>query len=405
MTSLTPEAQLEIFRRGTETLVSDAELLAKLRRGRPLRIKFGCDPSAADLHLGHVVPLTKLRALQELGHTIIFLVGDFTAMIGDPTGRSRTRVPLSREEVLRNADTYREQVGAVLDSASAEIRFNSEWMDPMTSADMVRLASQHTVARLLEREDFKTRYQSGAPIALHEFLYPLVQAYDSVALEADVEVGGTDQLFNLLLGREIQRAYGQEAQAVLTLPLLEGTDGVEKMSKSLGNAIGVREPPQEIFGKTMSIPDGVLRRWVDLLAESDSELNKLAASVEGGAGNPRDLKLALARELARRFHGETAAAEAEAHFDRVFRRHEPPEEIPEVSVPSSGPEGAELIQVLLASGFASSRAAARRLVQQGGVRLDETRVEEADRTVGPGEYLLQVGKRRFARVRVTPSQT
>ena len=402
MTQAAPEAQLETFRSRTDTLVSDKELLAKLRRGKPLRIKFGCDPSAPDLHLGHVVPLTKLRALQELGHTIIFLVGDFTAMIGDPTGRSRTRVSLSREEVQRNADTYREQVNAVLDMSQVEIRFNSEWMDRLTSTELIRLTSHQTVARLIEREDFKQRYQSGTPIALHEFLYPLVQAYDSVVLEADVEVGGTDQLFNLLLGRDIQRAYGQEEQVILTLPLLEGTDGVEKMSKSLGNAIGVREPPQEIFGKTMSIPDTLLPRWVRLLAEPDPDLEKLQRSVERGEGNPRDLKLALARQIARRFHGEQLAADAEAHFDRVFRQHQPPDEVPELEVASSGPEGEELVQVLLASGFASSRSAARRLIRQGGVRLDQARVEELDRTVAPGEHLLQVGKRRFARVRVTP---
>jgi len=404
MTQPAPEAQLEIFRARTQSLISDAELLVKLRRGKPLRIKFGCDPSAPDLHLGHVVPLTKLRALQELGHTIIFLVGDFTAMIGDPTGRSRTRVSLSREEVQRNADTYREQVSTLLDMTKAEIRFNSEWMDRMTAAELIQLTSHQTVARLIEREDFKTRYQSGTPIALHEFLYPLVQAYDSVVLEADLEVGGTDQLFNLLLGREIQRAYGQEAQVVLTLPLLEGTDGVEKMSKSLDNAIGVREAPHEIFGKTMSIPDRLLPRWLELLAEPDPDLEQLQRSVEDGEGNPRDLKLALARQLARRFHGEQAAAEAEAHFDRVFRQHQPPRDVPELEVASSRPEGEELVQVLLASGFASSRSAARRLIRQGGVRLDQARVEELDRTVAPGEYLLQVGKRRFARVRVTPFQ-
>ncbi len=402
MTQPAPEAQLEIFRSHTDTLVSDEELLTKLRRGRPLRIKFGCDPSAPDLHLGHVVPLTKLRALQELGHTIIFLVGDFTAMIGDPTGRSRTRLPLSREKVLSNSETYREQVSAVLDTAKAEIRFNSEWMDRMTSTDLIRLASHQTVARLLERDDFKTRYEGETPIAVHEFLYPLVQAYDSVVLEADLEVGGTDQLFNLLLGREIQRAYGQEPQAVLTLPLLEGTDGVEKMSKSLDNAVGVCEPPHEIFGKTMSIPDWTLLHWVRLLAEPDPELEKLHQGVESGEGNPRDLKVALARQLTRRFHGEPAAAEAEVHFDQVFRQHQPPQDVPELGVASSGPEGVELLQILLAAGFAPSRSEARRLIRQGGVRLDQTRVEEPDRTVAPGCYLIQVGKRRFARVRVTP---
>jgi tyrosyl-tRNA synthetase len=394
-------AQLEIFRSHADTLVSDEELISKLARDKPLRIKFGCDPSAPDLHLGHVVPLSKLQQLQELGHTIIFLVGDFTATIGDPTGRSRTRVPLSREEILRNAETYREQVSAVLDMAQVEVRFNSEWMDRMTGADMIRLASHQTVARLIEREDFKTRYQSGTPIALHEFMYPLVQAYDSVVLEADVEVGGTDQLFNLLLGREIQRAYGQEPQAVLTLPLLEGTDGVEKMSKSLGNAIGVREPASEIYGKTLSIPDDILLRWVRLLAQPDPDLEKLREGVERGEGNPRDLKRALARQLVERFHGKSAASQAEAHFDRVFKQHRPPEELPEVNVacPKSG--GAELVEVVLQAGFAASRSQARRLIAQGGVRLDEVKVGEPDHKLAAGEYLLQVGKRRFARVRVS----
>lgn len=403
MSRKAPEAQLEMFRARVETLVSEEELLAKLRRGKPLRIKFGCDPSTPDLHLGHMVPLTKLRELQELGHTIIFLVGDFTAMIGDPTGRSRTRLSLSREEVLRNAETYREQVSVVLDTAKVEIRFNSEWTDRMTPPDFVRLASHQTVARLLEREDFKTRYRKGTPIALHEFLYPLIQGYDSVALEADVEVGGTDQLFNLLMAREIQRAYGQEAQAVLTLPLLEGTDGVEKMSKSLKNAIGVREPPHEIYGKTMSIHDDTLLRWVDVLALPDPDLEKLHAGVQRGEANPRDLKRALARQLVRRFHGEQAVAEAEAHFDRVFREHRAPVDIPEVGIPSPGPEGPDLVQVLLAAGFAPSRSEARRLILQGGVRLDQVTVEEPDRSVAPGDYLLQVGKRRFARVRVAPA--
>ena len=401
MTREASKAQLEIFRSHTDTLVSDEELISKLARGKPLRIKFGCDPSAPDLHLGHVVPLSKLQQLQELGHTIIFLVGDFTAMIGDPTGRSRTRVPLSREEILSNAETYREQVSAVLDMARAEVRFNSEWMDRMTGADMIRLASHQTVARLIEREDFKTRYQGGTPIALHEFMYPLVQAYDSVVLEADVEVGGTDQLFNLLLGREIQRAYGQEPQAVLTLPLLEGTDGVEKMSKSLGNAIGVREAASEIYGKTLSIPDDILLRWVHLLAQPDPDLEKLRESVERGEGNPRDLKRALARQLVERFHGKSAASQAEAHFDRVFKQHRPPEELPEVNVacPKSG--GAELVEVVLQAGFATSRSQARRLIAQGGVRLDEVKVGEPDHKLAAGEYLLQVGKRRFARVRVS----
>jgi tyrosyl-tRNA synthetase len=387
-----PEAQIEVFRSRTDTLVSEEELLEKLREGRPLRIKYGCDPSAPDLHLGHVVPLTKLREIQDLGHTIIFLVGDFTAMIGDPTGRSRTRPPLSREDVERNAKTYQEQVGAVLDQRRIEVRFNSEWMDRMTSAEMIRLASQQTVARMLERDDFKGRYQGGSSIGIHEFLYPLVQAYDSVVLEADVEVGGTDQLFNLLLGREIQRLYGKPAQVVLTMPLLEGTDGVHKMSKSLDNAIGIREPANEIYGKTMSIPDAVLTAWIGLLAPGDDALAEV--------GNPRDRKAGLARRLVARFHGDDVASAAEAHFDRVFRKGGLPPEIDRVEIDSSGFEDLNVVGLLHAVGFAKSRAEARRLVQQGGVRLDEALVEASDQRVGPGEYLLQAGKRRFLRVRV-----
>jgi tyrosyl-tRNA synthetase len=399
MKSGAPEAQLEVFRARADTLVSSGELLEKLREGRPLRIKYGCDPSAPDLHLGHVVPLTKLRELQDLGHIVVFLVGDFTAMIGDPSGRSRTRPSLSRQDVERNARTYQEQVGAVLDTSRIEMRFNSEWMDRMSTADLIRLASEQTVARMLERDDFKGRYQGGTPIAIHEFLYPLVQAYDSVALEADVEVGGTDQLFNLLLGREIQRAYGVPSQVVLTLPLLEGTDGVEKMSKSLGNAVGIREAAPDIYGKTMSIPDAVLPRWVDLLVPGDAELETLRSNVEGG-GNPRDLKAALARRLVTRFYDEQTASAAEAQFDRVFRRHQPPEAIDLLEIESAGPEGPDLVAVLRAVGFAQSGAEARRLIKQGGVRLDETRMDQPDRRVAPGEYLLQAGKRRFARIRV-----
>ncbi|MFQ5514551.1 MAG: tyrosine--tRNA ligase [Myxococcota bacterium] len=399
MSGEAPERQLEIFREGVATLVSESELLERLRGGRPLRIKYGCDPSAPDLHLGHVVVLTKLRQLQELGHTIIFLVGDFTAMIGDPTGRSRTRPPLPRETIVRNAETYTEQVGAVLDTERVELRYNSEWMGEMDAKDLIRLASHYTVARMIERDDFQKRYHSGTPIAVHEFLYPLVQAYDSVELDADMEVGGTDQTFNLLLGREIQRAYGKTPQIVLTLPLLEGTDGVEKMSKSLGNAIGIREPAEEIYGRTMSIPDSLVPLWIERLAPDDAELADLQRRTAAG-GNPRDLKAALAWKLVERFHGADAARAAEVHFDRLFRRHRPPEDLKEIEVTGEGAGGAELITVLRAAGFARSGAEARRLIQQGGVRLDDVRIEEVDLRVPPGAHLLQAGKRRFARVRV-----
>jgi len=394
------EEQLEAFRTRTVDLISAAELAAKLGRGRPLRIKYGCDPSAPDLHLGHTVPLDKLRQLQELGHTIIFLVGDFTAMIGDPTGRSKTRVPLTRDAVNQNAETYTTQVSAVLDMKRIEIRFNTEWMNALTAAEFVRLASHQPVARMLERDDFKRRFQTGVSIALHEFLYPLVQAYDSVALRADVELGGTDQLFNLLLGREIQRAYGQEPQIVLTVPLLEGTDGAEKMSKSLGNAIGIREPPEEMYGKTMSIPDSLLERWIRLLARPDWALDSKLASVRTEALNPRELKAALARALVARFHGQAAAAAAEQHFNRVFRDHRAPEDVPLVERQAEDPRGLSLIEALIALGFAQSRSEARRLVSQGGVRVDDERLSDGESFLAPGEHLVQAGKRRFARLRL-----
>lgn len=386
--SLSINEQVEVFRRDTVDLVSEDDLRAKLALGRPLRIKQGFDPSAPDLHLGHTVGLSKLRDLQEAGHTIVFLVGDFTAMIGDPSGRNKTRPALSAEEVRENARTYTDQVNAVLDVGRTEVRFNSEWMDALSSADMIRLAAKQTVARMLERDTFERRYRDGIAISLHEFLYPLVQAYDSVALEADVEIGGTDQLYNILLGREIQRDYGQSPQVVMTLPLLTGTDGVEKMSSSLGNGIGVRDPAPEMYGKVMSIPDAVLPVWMRVLRAGGPE------------EDPRAAKAALARQLVARFHGEDAATEAEAHFDRVFRQKKAPEDLPEVEIRRDSATDPLLIEVIAAAGFASSRSEARRLIRQGGVRLDEDRVEDAEARVAPGPHLLQVGKRRFARISV-----
>jgi tyrosyl-tRNA synthetase len=402
MTRAAPPA-IAAFRERVVDLVAEPELEARLRKGKPLRVKYGCDPSAPDLHLGHTVPLDKLRELQELGHTIIFLIGDFTAMIGDPTGRNKTRAPLTRDAVKRNAATYVEQVSAVLDGSKIELRYNSEWLDAMPPADFIRLASQHTVARMLERDDFKKRFQSETPIAIHEFLYPLVQAYDSVALRADVELGGTDQLFNLLLGREIQRAYGQEPQIVLTVPLLEGTDGSDKMSKSLGNAIGIREPPAEIYGKTMSIPDALLPRWVKLLGRREWGLAQRIAAMDAGRENPRDVKAALAARLVERYHGADAAREAEAHFDRVFRQHRAPEEVPAVELRAADATGVRLVDALVAAGFASSRSEARRLIGQGGVRVQEERISDLEGWLPQGEHLVQAGKRRFARVRVLPA--
>jgi tyrosyl-tRNA synthetase len=395
------ERQLRVFRAHAIDLVHEAELRERLASGRPLRIKLGCDPSAPDLHLGHALRLDALREFQELGHTIVFLVGDFTARIGDPSGRRKTRPPLSPEEVQRNARTYVEQVGVVLDTSRCELRFNSEWMDRASATDLIRLASHQTVARMLERDDFEKRYRAGTPIAIHEFLYPLVQAYDSVALEADMEIGGTDQLFNLLLGREVQRAYGQPPQIVLTGALLQGTDGVEKMSKSLGNAIGVREAPHEMYGKTMSIPDAVLGNWVRLLAKDRRDLQEMANDLHREGANPRDLKASLARHLVRRFHGEDSAAAAEAHFDRLFRQHRPPDEVPRYALEPDQPDGLGLAAALEALGVARSRGEARRLIRQGGVRVDQERVAEVDfRLARDREHLVQVGKRRFVRIRV-----
>jgi tyrosyl-tRNA synthetase len=393
MSSRPTDAQLAPFLENSENLVSEEELASKLRRGQPLRVKFGCDPSAPDLHLGHLVVLDRLRVFQEFGHIVIFLVGDFTARIGDPSGRSKTRPALSLDEVRENARTYEEQVSAVLDTSRCEIRFNGEWMDSMTAADLIRLASQQPVARMLERDDFKKRYQGGVSIRIHEFLYPLVQAYDSVALRADVEVGGSDQLFNLLLGREIQRAYGQEPQIALTYPLMEGTDGVEKMSKSLGNAIGLREPPEEMYGKTMSIPDGALDRWIALVAAS--ERDRLAQIAD-----PRERKAGLARALVSRFHGPEAAEQAEQTFERVFRERRPPTEVPEFTMESDDPAGVPILAVLVGAGLAPSRSEAKRLVAQGGVSLDQKRVADPQAQVAPGVHLVQVGRRRFLRVRV-----
>lgn len=401
MSSSPAERQIEVFRSRVVDLVSDEELLAKLRRGRPLRIKLGCDPSAPDLHLGHLVVLDPLREFQELGHTIVFLVGDFTARIGDPSGRSRTRPSLSRQEVEQNARTYRDQVGMILDPERIEVRFNSEWMDRMTPSDLIRLASHQPVARMLERDDFDKRYREGISIGIHEFLYPLIQAYDSVALKADVEIGGTDQLFNLLLGREIQRAYGQEPQVVLTFPLLVGTDGKEKMSKSLGNAIGITEPADEIYGKTMSIPDVILGRWCELLGSpSWSDVQELRTRVAADEANPRDLKAALAARLVERFWGSKPSRDAAERFDRLFRRHETPAEMPELDLEAPQDGDLRMVDVLHRAGFATSRTAAKRLIAQGGVRLDGERVPDADFSVPPGEHVLQAGRRRFARLRI-----
>lgn len=388
------------LRRGAVDLVREEELLERLREGRPLRVKCGFDPTAPDLHLGHVVILTKMRQFQDFGHEVIFLIGDFTGMIGDPSGRSKARPTLTEEKLKENAATYAEQVHRVLDPELTRVEFNSTWMNGLSAADLVRLVGKRTLARMLERDDFKKRFGEGNPIGLHEFMYPVAQGYDSVALEADVELGGTDQTFNLLLGRQIQSEHGQPSQIVLTLPLLEGTDGVQKMSKSLGNHIAIMDPPPEMYGKMMSVSDELMWRYLDLLSlRTQSELDELRAGVEAG-GNPRDVKMALAHELTRRFHGEQAAQAAANDFARRHRRGERPEEMPEISLAGPG-GGIRLAELVRRAGLAKTNAEAMRLIAQGAVRLDGERVSDRAMIVPAGSTsVLQVGRRRFARVSI-----
>ena len=395
-----PDNQLQELRRGVVDLVREEELLERLRAGRPLRVKCGFDPTAPDLHLGHVVILTKMRQFQDFGHEVIFLIGDFTGMIGDPSGRSKARPTLDEEQLKRNAATYAEQVRCVLDPELTRVEFNSKWMKRLGAADLVRLAGKRTLARMLERDDFKKRFSEGNPIGLHEFMYPIAQGYDSVALEADVELGGTDQTFNLLLGRQIQAEHGQPSQIVMTLPLLEGTDGVQKMSKSLGNHIAIMEPPVEMYGKLMSVSDELMWRYLELLSlRSQSELDELRAGVEAG-GNPRDVKMALAKELTARFHGETATTQAAEDFARRHRHGETPEEMPEVSLAGTD-GGIPVAELVRRAGLAKTNGEAMRLIAQGAVRLDGERVSDRTLLVAAGTTsVVQVGKRRFARVSV-----
>ncbi len=393
---------LDRIGRGADEILKPEELAARLQSGRPLRIKAGFDPTAPDLHLGHTVLLNKLRQFQDLGHQVIFLIGDFTGMIGDPTGKNATRKPLTREDVLANAKTYADQVFKVLDRDRTEVRFNSEWFSAMGAADMVRLAAQHTVARMLERDDFAKRYAARQPIAIHEFLYPLVQGYDSVALEADVELGGTDQKFNLLMGRGLQEAHGQPPQVVLTMPLLEGLDGVQKMSKSLGNYIGIDEPAIDIVTKTMKIDDVLMWRWIDLLSFeiSIAEAATLRQGIDAGSLNPRDVKLRLARELAARFHGAEAADLAVAGWNAAVRGQGDTSQLPlnDVAVPA---EGLRVAALLTAAGLTPSNSEANRKLKERAVRIDGEVVEDAQRVLQPGfEGVLAVGKRTFARVRL-----
>lgn len=399
------DRQLERIRTGADQILGEEELrprlAAALREKRPLRVKLGCDPSAPDLHLGHTVVLEGLRTFQELGHTPIFLIGDFTARIGDPSGKKKTRPALDPETIRRNTETYVAQVGRVLDAGRIEVRYNGEWMDRMTSAEMVQLCSHYTVARILERDDFAKRYAAGEPISVHEFLYPFVQAYDSVALRADVELGGTDQTFNLLMAREVQRTYGQPAQAVVVYPLLVGTDGREKMSKSLGNAIGITEPPEQMYGKVMSVSDDLMLTYFDRLgADRWQDLTAARDAVARDGGDPLALKQELASRLVARFHGDEAAAAAAAHFRRVVQRKEAPEHLAEREVPLGGASAIALLDVLQQLGLIGSKAEGRRLLAEGAVQVDGARVDDPATRLGPGAYLLRAGRRRFARVRV-----
>jgi len=401
---LPPEEQLALIRRGAAEILPEDELLARLKAsaesGTPLRVKAGFDPTAPDIHLGHTVLLEKMRQFQELGHHVIFLIGDFTGMIGDPSGKNETRPPLTREEVLENARTYREQISRILDPDRTEIAFNSAWMSGMGAEDLIRLAGRYTVARMLEREDFRNRFQSQTPIGIHEFLYPLIQGYDSVMLKADVELGGTDQRFNLIVGRELQKEYGQPPQSLVFMPLLEGLDGVKKMSKSLGNYVGVDEPAREIFGKIMSISDDLMLNYYTLLSRlSLSEVEDLKRALASGALHPKKAKEALALEIAARFAGEEAAAAAKAEFEEVFARKGRPDEIPVFDVPAWDAEGLWLPGLLRDSGLVKSSGEAIRLIRQGAVRIDERKWPSPDEKLPPGDYLLKAGKRKFLRIR------
>ena len=390
------QEQLSMIKRGADEVLVEAELVSKLERGVPLRIKAGFDPTAPDLHLGHTVLINKLHQFQELGHQVVFLIGDFTGMIGDPSGKSATRPPLTRDQVLENAETYKNQVFKILDPAKTEVAFNSSWMDELTPSDFIRLASQYTVARMLERDDFSKRYSTNQPIAIHEFLYPLVQGYDSVALRADVELGGTDQKFNLLMGRELQRSYGQESQCIVTMPLLEGLDGVKKMSKSLGNYVGIQEAPGVMYSKLVSIPDGLMWRYFELLSFRDmGEIEEFQADVERGA-NPRDIKIKLAEEIVARFHGEEAAATAHRSAGNRMKDGELPEDIPEIELRSS--EDMPIASVLNRAGLVKNAAVARDLLTSGGVRVDGEVVDREFIFRLGHSHICQAGKKAFGRV-------
>lgn len=390
--------QLQHIERGAEEIIVEEELVEKLKKSikndEPLRVKAGFDPTAPDLHLGHTVLIQKLKHFQELGHQVVFLIGDFTGMIGDPSGKSETRKALTREDIVRNAETYKEQVFKILDPDKTEIAFNSHWMNKMTAADMIKLASQHTVARMLERDDFNKRYKANRSISIHEFLYPLVQAYDSVALRADVELGGTDQKFNLLVGREIQKAYGQESQIALTMPILEGLDGVQKMSKSLNNYVGITESPSDMFGKLMSVSDDLMFRYMLLLSDRSMEsINELKGEIKVGKLHPMDVKKDFACEIVERFHDRESAQKARSNFERVFSKRENPDEMPVLDVNDEN-----MLQIIRNLDFAASNSEARRLTKQGAVSLNGDKITDLEMVLDAGEYILKVGKRKFAKI-------
>jgi tyrosyl-tRNA synthetase len=397
------EEQLKIIRRGATDIIPEEELKEKLKKskdeGKPLNIKLGCDPTRPDLHLGHSVVLRKLRQFQELGHQAILIIGDFTAMIGDPSGRNQTRPPLTFEQAKENAESYWKQASKILDREKTKIVYNSEWLGKMSFEDVIKLASKYTVARMLERDDFTKRFKAGIPISMHEMLYPLAQAMDSVAIESDVELGGTDQTFNLLVGRDIQREYGQEPQVILTMPLLLGTDGTEKMSKSYDNYIGIDESPKEIYGKTLSIPDDLIYPYYELATDvSLEELAEIKTKLNDGKTNPRDIKRALARKLVEMYHSKDAAVQAEEEFDKIFIKKDVPDEMPEFMIPEAK-EGIGIIDLITQIKFAPSKAEARRLVQQGGVSIDGEKILDFKNVVSSEkDFVLKVGKRRFAKI-------
>ena len=395
---VSPDEQLAIFRRGAVDLLVESELLQKLQRGSALRIKLGLDPTAPDIHIGHTVVLNKMRQMQDLGHKVIFLIGDFTSMIGDPSGRNVTRPPLTREQIEANAKTYHAQASKVLDPERTEIRYNSEWSDPLGAAGMIKLAARYTVARIMERDDFRKRFDSNTPISIHELLYPLMQGYDSVALKSDIELGGTDQKFNLLVGRELQKSFGQEQQCILTMPLLEGLDGVEKMSKSKGNYIGLTESPNEIFGKTMSISDDLMWRWYEMLSfRTVAEIAGFRKEVAGGR-NPKDIKVLLAQELVARFHDRAAAEHATAEFESRFRQHALPEDMLEVTLQLAS-DSIGVAQTMKQAGLVDSTSEANRLIDGGGLKLNGERVSDKGLMLTRGTSVVaQAGKRRFARI-------